>query len=136
MIDQIQKTLGIKIDYEHILFQMLKRGIGIYIEGMPNEYNWIVQKLLASKEIGIVISDRSLCLGIDLPIRTSCIMGSNGNKFTEGNKFTDDDYLQMSGRAGRRGYDTRGNIIFYNIAHNAQIKYLILRKKRGININA
>ena len=106
---EIQKTLGIKIDYEHILFQMLKRGIGIYIQGMPNEYNWIVQKLLASKEIGIVISDRSLCLGIDLPIRTSCIVGSNRNE------FTNDDYLQMSGRAGRRGYDTKGNIIFYNI---------------------
>ena len=108
---EIQKTLGIKIDYEHILFQMLKRGIGIYIQGMPNEYNWIVQKLLASKEIGIVISDRSLCLGIDLPIRTSCIIG------TTGNEFTNDDYLQMSGRAGRRGYDTKGNIIFYNIAY-------------------
>jgi len=50
-----------------------------------------------------------LCLGIDLPIRTSCIVGSNRNE------FTNDDYLQMSGRAGRRGYDTRGNIIFYNI---------------------
>lgn len=106
---EIYKTLGIKIDYEHILFQMLKRGIGIYVEGMPNEYNWIVQKLLATKEIGIVVSDRSLCLGIDLPIRTSCIMGYKDSI------FTNDDYLQMSGRAGRRGYDTRGNIIFYNI---------------------
>ena len=106
---EIYKTLGIKIDYEHILFQMLKRGIGIYVDGMPNEYNWIVQKLLASKEIGIVVSDRSLCLGIDLPIRTSCIMGYKDSI------FTNDDYLQMSGRAGRRGYDTKGNIIFYNI---------------------
>ena len=106
---EIYKTLGIKIDYEHILFQMLKRGIGIYVDGMPNEYNWIVQKLLASREIGIVVSDRSLCLGIDLPIRTSCIMGYKDSI------FTNDDYLQMSGRAGRRGYDTKGNIIFYNI---------------------
>ena len=108
---EIYKTLGIKIDYEHILFQMLKRGIGIYVDGMPNEYNWIVQKLLASKEIGIVVSDRSLCLGIDLPIRTSCIMGYKDSI------FTNDDYLQMSGRAGRRGYDTKGNIIFYNIVY-------------------
>jgi len=110
---EILKTLGIKIDYEHILFQMLKRGIGIYVQGMPNEYNWIVQKLLANKEIGIVISDRSLCLGIDLPIRTSCIMGTTENH--KDHNFSNDDYLQMSGRAGRRGYDTKGNIIFYNI---------------------
>ena len=110
---EIQKTLGIKIDYENILFQMLKRGIGIYIEGMPNEYNWIVQKLLATKEIGIVVSDRSLCLGIDLPIKTSVIMGYKDST------FTNDDYLQMSGRAGRRGHDTKGNIVFCNIDHNS-----------------
>ena len=113
---EIKKTLGIKIEYENILFQMLKRGIGIYIHGMPNEYNWIVQKLLSTKEIGIVISDRSLCLGIDLPIRTSIIMGYNDSTFTK------DDYLQMSGRAGRRGYDTKGNIVFCNIDHTNLMK--------------
>ena len=60
----IRKTLGIKLEYTHPLMQLLKRGIGIYIDGMPNEYNWIVQKLLSSKEIGIVISDRTLCLDL------------------------------------------------------------------------
>ena len=40
---EIQKTLGIKIPYEHELFQMLKRGIGIYTESMPEEYKWILQ---------------------------------------------------------------------------------------------
>ena len=104
---EIKKTLGIKIPYESPLFQMLKRGIGLYIENMPDEYNWILQKLLSLKEIGIVISDRTLCLGIDLPVRTSCFLGINGNTFTR------EEYLQMSGRAGRRGLDTKGNIIFY-----------------------
>ena len=51
---------------------MLKRGIGIYTEDMPEEYKWILQKLMDEKKIGIVISDRTLCLGIDLPIRSSC----------------------------------------------------------------
>jgi len=106
----IKKTLGIKISYEHELFQMLKRGIGIYTEDMPDEYKWILQRLMDDKKIGIVISDRTLCLGIDLPIRSSCLLGLPGHK-----KFTIDDYLQMSGRAGRRGKDDRGNTIFYNL---------------------
>lgn len=74
---------------------------------MPDEYNWILQKLLSIKEIGIVISDKTLCLGIDLPVRTSCFLGINQKVFTK------EEYLQMSGRAGRRGMDTKGNIIFY-----------------------
>ena len=94
-----------------IVDKMLKRGIGIYTEDMPEEYKWILQKLMDDKKIGIVISDRTLCLGIDLPIRSLCLLGLPGHK-----EFTIDDYdLQMSGRAGRRGKDDRGNTIFYNL---------------------
>ena len=105
---EIMNTLGVKIQYEHPIFQMLKRGIGLYIETMPDEYKWILQKLLSNKQIGIVISDKTLCMGIDLPVRTCCLMEYNGS-----NNFTNEDYLQMSGRAGRRGQDSRGNVIFY-----------------------
>jgi len=114
---EIRKTLGIKISYESPLFQMLKRGIGLYIDNMPEEYNWILQKLLANKEIGVVISDKTLCLGIDLPVRSSCFLGINNNHFTK------DEYLQMAGRAGRRGKDTQGNVIFYG-----DIDYLTIMK--------
>jgi len=128
----IRKTLGIKLEYTHPLMQLLKRGIGIYIDGMPNEYNWIVQKLLSSKEIGIVISDRTLCLGIDCPVLTSCIIGMNNSKFTK------DDYLQMSGRAGRRGHDIKGNIVFYNIDYKEIMRGElpeIIGSSKSINTN-
>ena len=115
---EIMKTLGIKISYEHPIFQMLKRGVGLYIETMPDEYKWILQKLLSNRQIGIVISDKTLCMGIDLPVRTCCLMEFNGN-----NNFTNEDYLQMSGRAGRRGQDSKGNVIFYG-----NIDYLSLMK--------
>ena len=114
---EIQSTLGVKLSYEHELFQMLKRGIGIYTDDMPEEYKWILQKLMDQKRIGIVISDRTLCLGIDLPIRSSVLLGLPGSK-----QFTIDDYLQMSGRAGRRGKDDRGNTIFYNLDYKQLMK--------------
>jgi len=96
---------------------MLKRGIGLYIEAMPDEYNWIIQKLLTDRLISVVISDKTLCLGIDLPVRTSCFLGMNENTFTK------DEYLQMSGRAGRRGKDNQGNVIFFG-----NLDYLSLMK--------
>ena len=115
---EIMNTLGVKIPYEHPIFQMLKRGVGLYIESMPDEYKWILQKLMSRRDIGVIISDRTLCLGIDLPIRTSCLMN-----YGKGSTFTNTDYLQMSGRAGRRGMDDRGNVIFYG-----DIDYLSMMK--------
>lgn len=121
---EIKNTLGVKIPYESPLFQMLKRGIGIFLENMPDEYNWQLQKLLSKKEIGIVISDKTLCLGIDLPVKTTCFMGLENS-----NHFSKDDYLQMSGRAGRRGKDTQGNVIFFG-----NLDYLQLMKSNHPDI--
>ena len=112
---EIKKTTGKKIDYEDPLFQLLKRGIGIYIQSMPEEYNWIVQRLMGERKLGIVISDKTLCMGIDLPIRSVCLTGYKSPNFTK------EDYLQMSGRAGRRGHDTQGNIIFHNIKNYKEL---------------
>ena len=42
---EIMNTLGVKI-LQHPIFQMLKRRIGLYIETMPDEYKWILQKLM------------------------------------------------------------------------------------------
>jgi len=106
---KINNSLNLKMSYEHSIFQMLKRGVGLYHKSMPKDYKWIIQNLLSNKEISIVISDRELCLGIDLPIRTTCLVGTNDKS------FSNSDYLQMSGRAGRRGHDNQGNILFYNI---------------------
>ena len=103
---EISKSTGIDIDYESVLFQMLKRGIGIYIENIPDIYKWIVQKLVSEKKLYFVISDRTLCLGIDLPFRSSVLMG-----YDNSNDFSVNDYTQMSGRAGRRGKDDKGNIV-------------------------
>lgn len=116
---EIKKSIGLTIDYENPYFQLLKRGIGLYISSMPDVYNWILQRLMSEKKLGIVISDRTLCLGIDLPIRSVALSGyKNPN-------YTTSDYLQMSGRAGRRGHDTQGNIIFHNIPN-----YLDLMKNK------
>lgn len=112
---EIKKTTGKTIEYEDSLFQLLKRGIGIYVESNPEEYNWIVQRLITDRKLGIVISDKTLCLGIDLPIRSVCFTGYKNPNFTK------EDYLQMSGRAGRRGKDTQGNIIFHNIQNYKEL---------------
>ena len=107
---------GYKINYDNTFFQMLKRGIGLYISDLPNEYKWLVQTLMTEKSLGIVITDKTLCMGIDLPIRSTCLLNYKDNS------FSCSDFLQMSGRAGRRGLDNMGNIILYGKFENQYLK--------------
>ena len=76
---KIIKSIGIKIEYEHLLIQGLKRGIGLYTNDMPDIYKNIVQSLSQQKKLGIIISDESLALGINMPIRSTIILGYNDN---------------------------------------------------------
>ena len=107
---KIGRGLNTKIKYTNILIQGLKRGIGLYTKDLPDVYLRIVQSLAQSKELGVVISDSSLALGINMPFRTVCIYGHRRS-----NTFSPLIYQQMIGRAGRRGQDTQGNIIFANV---------------------
>ena len=108
---EIKSTASITIDYGHPLFQLLKRGVGVYLDTLPDEYNRIVQRLMSHKRLGVILSDKTLCLGIDLPIRSVAFSGYKGCQYSPS------DYIQMSGRAGRRGHDNQGNIIFHNVAN-------------------
>ena len=121
----LKKYCNLNIDYESPLFQLLKRGVGVYIESMPDKYNWTLQKLMSEKKLGIILSSKILCLGIDLPIRTVCLSGYKNPEYSTS------DYLQMSGRAGRRGHDDRGNIIFHNVHNTLQLMKQKLPKIEG-----
>ena len=98
---KISHQLNIKVDYNNSFIQGLKRGIGIYTNEMPEVYNQIVQSLAQNGDLEFVVSDKTLALGINMPFRSSCIMGYKDNIV-----FSKNDYEQMIGRSGRRGKDT------------------------------
>ena len=106
----ISKKLEIDVSYTNVFLQGLKRGIGIYTKHMPPIYNMIVQKLAQNGELGYVVADEQLALGINMPFRSSCILGYKDSK-----NFRKSNYLQMIGRAGRRGKDCEGHVIFVNV---------------------
>lgn len=92
---------------KHALMRGLRRGIGIYISGVSfPTYRRAVQKLASEGKLGVVISDDSLAFGVNMPFRTCVFCGEMGGLLTPLMA------QQMSGRAGRRGLDTQGNIVY------------------------
>ena len=92
----------------HFIIKLLWRGVGVYAKGLPDPYLLIVQKLANAKKLAIVFSDMSLVFGVSMPFRSVVVYRDN---------IVEDDldpmlYHQMAGRAGRRGLDKEGNVIF------------------------
>jgi hypothetical protein len=88
----------------HYIIDLLWRGVGVYVKGLPDPYLHIVQNLACAGKLGIVFSDESLVFGVSMPFRTSVI--------TPDENIDSMMYHQMAGRAGRRGLDKEGNVIF------------------------
>ena len=99
-----------KGDSYNWIFDLLYRGIGIYCKGFPDNYLRIVQKLATQKKLAIVFSDKELVFGVSMPFKTSVILNDDNLNTME--------YHQMAGRAGRRGLDKVGNVIFFGFNNN------------------
>lgn len=99
--------------YYHFIIKLLWRGIGVYTHTLPDPYLRLVQTLACNKQLAIVFSDMSLVFGISMPFKTVVILRNEYNDDLDSMVFH-----QMAGRAGRRGLDKEGNIIFAGFSWN------------------
>ncbi|KAI9723453.1 MAG: hypothetical protein M1828_004183 [Chrysothrix sp. TS-e1954] len=86
----------------------LERGIGVHHAGMNRAYRQVVEMLFRKGFLRVVIATGTLALGINMPTRT--VVFSGDSVF-----LTALNYRQASGRAGRRGFDVLGNVVFHEI---------------------
>ncbi len=94
----------------HPFLRGLRRGFGIYIDDASfPKYRRIVQRLAQQGKLAFVFSDESLAYGVNMPFRSCCFCSSMEHMLTP--------LLaqQMSGRAGRRGLDNQGNLLYMNM---------------------
>jgi len=94
-------------DVPHPLVRALRRGVGVYIEGLPSTYHRIVQSLAQKGALGVVFSDELLAYGVNMPFRTAAFYGDPGKHW-----LTPLLHQQMAGRAGRRGLDRQGHLVY------------------------
>ncbi|GIY08832.1 exosome RNA helicase MTR4 [Caerostris darwini] len=95
---------------EHVL-PLLKRGIGIHHSGLLPILKETIEILFAEGLIKALFATETFAMGLNMPART--VLFTNARKF-DGKDFrwvTSGEYIQMSGRAGRRGLDEKGIVI-------------------------
>ncbi|KAI2660021.1 Exosome RNA helicase MTR4 [Labeo rohita] len=100
---------------EHVL-PLLKRGIGIHHGGLLPILKETIEILFSEGLLKALFATETFAMGINMPART--VLFTSARKF-DGKDFrwiSSGEYIQMSGRAGRRGMDERGIVIFMGSA--------------------
>jgi ATP-dependent RNA helicase DOB1 len=95
---------------EHML-PLLKKGIGIHHSGLLPIIKEVIEILFQEGLVKVLFSTETFSMGLNMPART--VVFTSVEKF-DGEvyrKISSGEYIQMSGRAGRRGIDDRGIII-------------------------
>ncbi|KJZ77816.1 hypothetical protein HIM_02993 [Hirsutella minnesotensis 3608] len=97
-----------KLNYaelDEMVIAALRRGIAVHHAGMNRRYRQLVEMLFRKGFLRVVIATGTLALGINMPCKTVVFLG-------ESVYLTTLNYLQAAGRAGRRGFDLLGNVVF------------------------
>lgn len=102
------------------LIDALARGVGVHHAGMNRKYRQVCEILFRKGFLRVVIATGTLALGINMPCKT--VVFSGDSVF-----LTALNYRQCAGRAGRRGFDLLGNVVFQGLSREKVCRLLSSR---------
>jgi superfamily II RNA helicase len=126
-----EALLGVRFDspYGKDLQRFLRHGVGLHHAGLLPKYRLAVEKLAQRGRLKIICGTDTLGVGVNVPIRT--VLFTKLCKF-DGEKtaiLSVRDFRQISGRAGRKGFDDAGSVVVQAPEH--VIENLRLEAKAG-----
>ncbi|KMR05009.1 helicase ski2w [Lasius niger] len=105
--------------------ELLEKGVGIHHSGILPILREIIEMLFQSGVVKLLFATETFAMGVNMPART--VVFDSIRKY-DGNHFRilyPTEYIQMAGRAGRRGHDTTGTVIVmcrYDVPHFNDLK--------------
>lgn len=122
LAQQIAKTRG-RIEREHrarlreiadilevgYVPDIMLRGVGIYVGSLLPKEKLLVEMAFRERILDVVVGTDALSLGVNLPAQT--VVFGQLAKFIDG-PLTKNEFLQMAGRAGRKGYFNPGYVTY------------------------
>jgi hypothetical protein len=107
----------------------LRQGIGIHHAGLLPKYRVLVEQLAQQGLLKIICGTDTLGVGINVPIRTVLLTRLCKYDGQKTGILSARDFHQISGRAGRKGFDDRGWVVAQAPEHT--IENAQLEQKRG-----
>jgi ATP-dependent RNA helicase DOB1 len=105
-----------------LMLPLLKKGVGIHHGGLLPIVKEAVELIFQESLVKVLFSTETFSMGINMPAKT--VVFTSIEKF-DGEEYRwlgGGEYIQMSGRAGRRGLDDRG------------ITIMMLNKKMDVDV--
>lgn len=90
--------------------EYLKCGVASHHAGLLPGWKVLVEKLFQKGLIKVVFATETLAAGINMPARSTVISAISKRTDSGHRTLTPSEFLQMSGRAGRRGMDEVGYV--------------------------
>lgn len=110
-IAEFLNDVNFKSPYGKEIQKTLKHGIGLHHAGLLPRYRVLVEKLAQKGLLKVISGTDTLGVGVNVPIRTvlfTKLCKYDGQKTTI---LSVRDFQQISGRAGRKGFDDRGTVV-------------------------
>lgn len=90
---------------------LLERGIGIHHSGVLPILKEIVEMLFQKGLVKVLFATETFAMGVNMPARTVIFDSIQKHDSEKMRDLLPGEYIQMAGRAGRRGLDTTGTVI-------------------------
>ncbi len=96
--------------YANKHIEYLLQGVASHHAGLLPAWKNLVEKLFQKGLIKVVFATETLAAGINMPARSTVISSTSKRTDSGHRMLTASEFLQMSGRAGRRGMDEVGYV--------------------------
>lgn len=93
------------------LLPLLKRGVGVHHSGLLPILKETIEILFQESLIKVLFATETFSIGLNMPAKTVIFTQVTKWDGVKRRPITSSEYIQMAGRAGRRGLDARGLVL-------------------------
>jgi superfamily II RNA helicase len=94
------------------ILELLKKGVAYHHSGLIPVLKEVIEIIFSKGFIKVLFATETFSVGLNMPTKTVVFLEYQKPDASGNRMLYTDEYLQMAGRAGRRGIDTKGYVIY------------------------